>query len=72
MRLTQMRIGQEATIKKVRAPEAVKNRLYAMGIAKGNPIRLLDHTLKKETWEVEVQGTRVALRREEAEGIEVE
>ena len=72
MKLSQMQIGQSAVIKKVRADEPIKGRLFAMGIAKGNRITLLDHTLKKETFEVEVEGTRVALRKEEADAIEVE
>lgn len=72
MSVVDMKIGQQGVIKKITAPEPIKSRLFAMGIAKGNRIKLLDHTLKKETWEVDVEGTRVALRREEAQGIEVE
>ncbi len=72
MKLSQMRIGQSAVIRKVRAQEPIKGRLFAMGIAKGNRIKLLDHTLKKETFEVDVESTRVALRKEEADAIEVE
>ncbi|MRI83231.1 MAG: iron transporter [Nitratiruptor sp.] len=72
MRVIDMKIGQEGVIQRVQAPEPIKSRLYAMGVAKGNRLRLLDHTLKKQTWEVEVEGTRIALRKEEAQGIEVE
>ncbi len=71
MKLTDLKIGDEAIIKKIHAKEPVKSRLFAMGIAKGNRIKLLDHTLKKQTWEIDVQGTRVALRQEEAESVEV-
>lgn len=67
-----MKIGDEAVIKKVTAEEPIRSRLYAMGITRGNRIKLLDHTLKKQTWEVEIEGTRVALRDEEAKSIEVE
>ncbi len=72
MKLSQMHIGQSGIIRKVRANEPIKGRLFAMGITKGNRITLLDHTLKKETFEVDVEGTRVALRKEEADAIEVE
>ncbi len=72
MNITDLKIGEEATITKVKAPEPIRGRLYAMGIAKGNRVRLLDHTLKKQTWEVDVEGTRVALRDEEAKAVEVE
>ena len=71
MKVTQMKIGESGVIKKITAAEPIKSRLFAMGIAKNNRIKLLDHTLKKQTWEIDVEGTRVALRQEEAEGIEV-
>ncbi len=72
MRVSDMKIGEEGVITKVSAQEPVKSRLFAMGIAKGNRLKLLDHTLKKQTWEIDVEGTRVALRKEEADHIEVE
>ncbi len=72
MKLSELKIGDEATISKVLADEPIKGRLFAMGITKGNRVKLLDHTLKKQTWEVDVEGTRVALRREEADAIEVQ
>ena len=72
MKLSELKIGDEATIARVLANEPIKGRLFAMGITKGNRIKLLDHTLKKQTWEVDVEGTRVALRKEEADAIEVE
>jgi len=71
-KVSQMSIGEEGVIKKVTADEPIRGRLTAMGIAKGNRLKLLDHTLKKETWEVDVEGTRVALRKEEADSILVE
>jgi len=72
MRLTDLKIGDEAVIKKILAKDPIKSRLFAMGIAKGAHIKLLDHTLSKQTWEIDVEGTRVALRDEEANQIEVE
>ncbi len=72
MSVVDMKIGEEATIKRIKANEAIRARLIAMGIAKGNRIKLLDHTLQKQTWEIDVEGTRVALRKEEAQAIEVE
>lgn len=72
MKLTDLNIGDRAIIKRIKAQDPIKSRLYAMGITRGNEIKLLDHTLKKQTWEIEVQGTRVALRQEEAQSVEVE
>jgi len=71
-KVSQMKIGESAIIKKIAAQEPIKSRLLSMGIAKGNKIKLLDHTLKKQTWEIDVEGTRVALRKEEADSIFVE
>ena len=72
MKVSDMKIGDEGIIIKVTANEPIKGRLSAMGITKGNKIKLLDHTLKKQTWEVDVEGTKVALRKEEADSILVE
>jgi Fe2+ transport system protein FeoA len=71
MKVSDLKVKDEAVIVKVKAPEPVKSRLFSMGIAKGNKIKLLDHTLKKQTFEVDVEGTRVAIRKEEADFIEV-
>ena len=71
-KVSQMSKNEEGIVKKVTANEPIRGRLTAMGIAKGNRLKLVDHTLKKETWEVDVEGTRVALRKEEAESILVD
>jgi Fe2+ transport system protein FeoA len=70
--ITECRIGCEGTIVKVRAKEPVKGRLVSLGIAKGSRLKVLDHTLAKQTWEVESDGTKVALREEEAASIYIE
>lgn len=67
--VAQCPIGTIAIIVKVIANGPIKSRLHAMGIAKGNCIRVLDHTLTKQTWEVETGNTKIALRREEADAI---
>jgi len=64
--ITECAVGTCGRVVKVRAKEPVKGRLVSLGVAKGAQIRILDHTLAKQTWEVECDGTRVALREEEA------
>ena len=64
-----MKIGESGIIKKIGAKEPIKSRLLSMGIIKNNRLKLLKYSLKKQTWEVDVEGTRVALRKEEAESI---
>jgi len=67
-----MKIGQEGIIKKIVAKEPIKSRLFSFGILKGNRIKILERTIKKETLEVDIEGSRVALRSEEARSILVE
>ncbi|AZV46092.1 iron transporter [Nautilia sp. PV-1] len=72
MRLNELTIGDEATVKKVHAKEPLKSRLFAFGIAKGQKVKVLKHTLAKNTFEIEIGNTKVALRDEEAADVEVE
>jgi len=72
MRLNELKIDDTAIIKKVYAKEPLKSRLFAHGIAKGEKIKVLKHTLAKNTFEVEIGNTKVALRDEEAREIEVQ
>ena len=72
MRLNELSMGDEAVIKKVHAKEPLKSKLLSMGITRGEKIKVLKHTLAKNTFDIEVANTNVALREEEAEQIEVE
>jgi len=72
MRLNELNIDDIATIKKIHAKEPLKSRLLSMGFTKGEKVRVLKHTLAKNTFEVEVNRVPIALREEEAKEIEVE
>jgi Fe2+ transport system protein FeoA len=73
MRLSELPIGQSARIKKiVTADDAIKNRLHSLGVVKGEDVKMLKFTLAKGTYEVIAGDSRVALRKEEAESVEVE
>ncbi len=67
--ITECKIGCEGTIVRIRAQEPIKGRLFSLGLTKGSHIKILDHTLAKQTWEVESDGTKIALRDEEAASI---
>jgi len=71
MRLNELEMGESGIIKKVLAKEPLKSRLLSMGFAKGERIKVLKHTLAKNTYEVEVNNIPIALREEEAREIEV-
>jgi len=73
MRLSELPIGERAKIKKiVTGDDAIKSRLHALGIVKGEEVKMLKFTLAKGTYEVIAGDSRVALRKEEAQSVEVE
>jgi Fe2+ transport system protein FeoA len=72
MRLNELEKGDVAVIKKIYAKEPLRSRLLAFGFARGEKVKILEHTLAKNTFEVEINNTKVALREEEAKEIEVE
>ena len=72
MRLNELNIGDKAVITKIYAKEPLKSKLLSMGFVKGEKIKLLKHTMAKNTFDVEVANTNIALREEEAKEIEVE
>jgi Fe2+ transport system protein FeoA len=72
MNVSEMKIGQIGVIKKITATEPLKSRLYSLGIVKGEKIKVLKHTIAKNTFEVEVNKSRIALREDEAKMILVE
>jgi Fe2+ transport system protein FeoA len=71
MRLNELKIDEVGIVKKVHAKEPLKSRLFAFGITKGQKVKVLKHTLAKNTFEIEIDNTKVALRDEEAAEIEV-
>jgi Fe2+ transport system protein FeoA len=72
MRLDQLKIGEEGVIKKIYATSPLRERLMAFGFARGERVKVLKHTLAKNTFDVEIGRVNVALRQEEAHQIEVE
>jgi Fe2+ transport system protein FeoA len=71
MRLSELKIGEKAKIKAIKAESTIKSRLNALGILKGEEVEALKYTLAKGTYEVMVGSSRIALRKEEAESVEV-
>ncbi len=67
--VSRMSIGDSGIVYKVTAKEPIKGRLSAMGIVKGAKIKVLKHTLAKQTWDVMADSTKVGLREEEAQNI---
>ncbi len=72
MRLDELHKGDRAEIVKIHADKALKDRLASFGVMRGEELTVKGCSIAKQTMEVEVGGTLLALRKEEAEKIEVE
>jgi len=72
MVLTELHKGDSAVIKKIHASKALKDRFLSFGVMPGETLVVKGCSLAKQTMEIEVGGTLIALRKEEAEKIEVE
>lgn len=64
--------GGSATVVRNNATGALKQRLISFGLMKGAQVQMLECSMTKSTFEIKVGTVRLALRREEAELIEVE
>lgn len=70
--LTQCEKGSSCKITKLHAKGPLKQRLLSFGMMKGVGIELLEYSPTKSTVEIKVGKMRIALRKEEAELIEIE
>lgn len=72
MNLLELTKGSSATIIKIHADKALKDRLNSFGIMKGEELTIKGCSLGKQTIEIEVGSTLIAVRADEAKAIEVE
>jgi len=72
MKLVEYGIGQKLKVKKITASSDLKQRLISFGIIKGAEVEILGIAPAKSTMEIRVGKMRIALRKKEAESIEVE
>ena len=70
--LTNCPRGCETRIVKIHASGPLKQRLVSFGIMKGASVTFMEYAPRKSTVEVKVGKMRLALRKEEADLIEVE
>jgi len=71
-KLTQCEKGSSCKVAKIHATGPLKQRLLSFGMMKGVDIDLLEYSATKSTVEIKVGKMRIALRKEEAELIEIE
>lgn len=73
MKLGEMKRGTSAKIIRTNGPEALQNRLLEMGFIEGSQVEVLfEAPWGSDPIAVRVRGSLVALRRNEANWIEVE
>jgi len=63
--------GGVATVVKINAQGPLKQRLISFGLMKGAVVTMLECGLTKSTYEIKIGNVSLALRREEAQLIEV-
>ena len=71
MKLCDLKKGESATITAINADKELKKRFNSFGIVKGVTIHAEQHTITKQTMEVRIKKTRMALRLTEAEKVEI-
>jgi Fe2+ transport system protein FeoA len=72
MKLSDLKRGDRAIIKRIDADESLKQRFASFGMVKGVELRVETYSINKKTYEIIVDDTMIALRDEEAKKIEVE
>jgi len=72
LKLSELKKHQEARVVRVDAEGELKQRLASFGLIRGAIIKIIDCSIRKSTIEIMVDNTLLALRKQEAEKIEVE
>lgn len=70
--LRDVKIGESATVKRLRGEGATKRRIMDMGITKGTEIKVRKLAPLGDPLELTVRGYELSLRKADAEMIEVE
>ena len=72
MKLSQLKVGQRAKVVRVKSSQELSRRLRAMGLIKGEVITVEKLAPLGDPIEIRVKGTKLSLRKKEAENVEVE
>ena len=72
MKLSELQKGDRAIIKKIDSSEDLKIRLASFGVVKGVELSVEACSIGKQTIEIVVDDTLIAIRADEAKEIEVE
>jgi ferrous iron transport protein A len=72
MKLSDLKKGDSALIRKIDTDEALKTRLASFGVVRGSELTIEACSMRKKTIEILVDETLIGLRGNEAKKIEVE
>ncbi len=72
MKLSQLKVGQRAKVVRVKSNPELSRKLRAMGLIKGEVITVEKVAPLGDPIEIRVKGTKLSLRKKEAENVEVE
>ena len=72
MHLIDLEKNNTASIVKIHAEKALRDRLTSFGVMRGETLTVKGCSLAKQTMEIEVGSTLIAVRADEAKLIEVE
>jgi len=72
MKLSELEKGECAKIISIDSDPVLKSRFNSFGITRNATIYIIEYTIAKNTIEVKVQNTKIALRVTEADLIKVE
>ena len=72
MYLIDLQKGEKAEIVKIHADKALRDRLTSFGVMRGEKLTVKGCSLAKQTMEIEVGSTLIAVRADEAKMIEIE
>jgi ferrous iron transport protein A len=72
VKLSELTKGNKAQIIRIHADKALKDRFSSFGVMRGEELLVKGCSLAKQTMEIEVGSTLIAVRADEADKIEVE
>ena len=72
MKLSEIEKGQCGKITQINTDSVLKARFSSFGITRGAIVYIIEQTMSKNTIEIKINNTKIALRINEAQLIEVE
>lgn len=72
MTLDQLKVGQKATVTALAGDGPLTQRLMALGLLDGTPVRMIRRALGGDPLEIDVMGYALSLRKREASQVSIE